>query len=216
MRPRIYDGEHAEEQDTLPWEEAALRFHVWQDALRDTTHPLWIEAEETHSAGVARCRGHLCVVGQDAERRTHRSRSPSGSHRMCPSWLVVTIPPCGPRRFLANPDIDAVVTGEGEATFVEFLEGLERSGLDEMEVPAGCFVRRPDGAIDRGAQRPLIDDLDTVAFPNLDALLNLDTYRPVDLGAVIGMRGCPFRLLVLRRFDDMDEPCAFSFAKQRR
>ena len=187
----VYDGEHAERQDTLPWEEAALRFDVWQDALRDGSHPLWIEAEET----IRRLAPDVVGISVLSVKTQSAGRIAEIAKRVAPEVPVVVggdHPTVWPETFLANPDIDAVVVGEGEVTFVEFLEGLERSGLAELDVPAGCHVRRPDGATEQGPPRSLIDDLDTLPFPDLDALIGLETYRPVDLGAVIGMRGCPY------------------------
>ena len=93
---------------------------------------------------------------------------------------------------LQNPNIDLVVRNEGEASFAELLGELGRGSLVDIDLPAGCSIRRPDGRIEHAPDRPMIADLDTVAFPDLDALMDLDTYRPVDLGAVIGMRGCPY------------------------
>jgi len=187
----VYDAEHASDGDTLPWEQAALRFDVWLDALSDLSHPIWQEAEEI----IAKTSPDVIGISVLSVKTQSAGRIAEVAKRVAPGVPVVVggdHPSVWPEKMLANPNIDIVVRGEGEVTFVELLGELTTRGLAEISVPAGCSVRRPDGAIEHGPDRPLIDDLDTLPFPDLDSLIDLEGYRSVDLGAVIGMRGCPY------------------------
>lgn len=194
----IYDAEHMPDGETLPWEQAALRFDHWLSALDDPTHDLWLEAERV----IRREAPDLVGISVLSVKTESALRIAAIAKRVDPTVPVVIggdHPTVWPERFLAGGDIDAVATSEGEATFAELLEALGAPGMPPgvaafatLPPIPGLLFRRPDGEIVRGPARPLIGDLDTVAFPHLDALDRLDTYRPVDLGAVIGMRGCPF------------------------
>lgn len=193
----VYDAEHMESGDTLPWEQAALRFDRWVGALDSPDHELWHEAES-----VIRDFAPDLVGISSLSVKTPSARRIAAIARSAASGAPIVVggdhPTVWPERFLDGPDIDMVVRGEGEATFGALLDALETNGcaagsLDELPAIPGLSIRRSDGAIEHGPDRALVDDLDTLPFPDLDALHSLSTYRPVDLGAVIGMRGCPFR-----------------------
>ncbi len=65
-----------------------------------------------------------------------------------------------------NPFVNAVVVGEGEATFLEVAQrAFLGSGLDGC---AGVTYRAPDGAICQNPSRPLLHDLDALPFPARD------------------------------------------------
>lgn len=87
----------------------------------------------------------------------------------------------------ANPDIDVVVRGEGEATFSELLSAYINENSDLTGIKG--IVYRKDGEIESTPDRPLIEDLDTIPSPYLtgaihpkDQVAYLETYR-----------GCPYR-----------------------
>jgi radical SAM superfamily enzyme YgiQ (UPF0313 family) len=78
------------------------------------------------------------------------------------------------------PDVDTVVMGEGELTFLELIRQLE-AGLEAKGI-AGTAWRESDGAV-VGEPRNRIDELDSLAAP-------LD-YFPTHV--LITSRGCPGR-----------------------
>lgn len=84
---------------------------------------------------------------------------------------------------------DFVVTGEGEDAFVEFLDCLERD-RDYADVRNLGFKR--GGGIHINDKRPLIDDLDTLPFPDKD-LYRDTSVSSRDLYTVMASRGCPLR-----------------------
>ena len=96
------------------------------------------------------------------------------------------------------PSLDAVVRGEGEATFCEVLECVaDGRSLDDV---ASVALRR-DGRAVANAPRARIDDLDALARPAWD-LFPVDAYlrhglgSGVDRGAampVLTSRGCPYQ-----------------------
>ncbi len=93
-----------------------------------------------------------------------------------------------------SPDIDAVVTGEGEITMVEMMDRLSQGkSLDGVE----GVVFRKDGDILKNPARPLITDVDSLPFPARELLGNaIDyipppaTYKRKPVAVMITSRGC--------------------------
>ncbi len=110
---------------------------------------------------------------------------------------------CGPHAPMYRPDflaanaqVDFVLAGEYEQTFVDLLEALE-SGLPSLENVAG-LVWRAAGGPEANAHRGLIEDLDGLP-PYPYESLPMDRYndRPCGLPGpslqVWSSRGCPFQ-----------------------
>ena len=94
-----------------------------------------------------------------------------------------------PERVLGDPNIDIVVRGEGERTIVELAHALEEGrGLIDI---AG-IVYKEKGGVRHTPPRALIKNLDTLPRPAIQALIRPETYRPLDFGAIMTSRGCPY------------------------
>lgn len=72
-------------------------------------------------------------------------------------------PSARPDSCLANSDIDFVVIGESEFTFVDLVDHFERGVSSFGEVKGLAFVK--DGKTVVTAKRPVIEDLDSLPFP---------------------------------------------------
>ena len=124
------------------------------------------------------------------------------AHEECPNATVVfggahatTLPDI----VLKDPNVDIVVMGEGEVTFVELLDRIAH-GQDYSSVEGIAY--RKNGAAVIGLPRPPIEDLDSLSFPAWD-LLDRDIEaikadhgknrylmrRPI--GFLQSSRGCP-------------------------
>lgn len=110
---------------------------------------------------------------------------------------------------LANPNVDAVVVGEGEETLLELAQLVQSEGPawnreDNLAGVAGIAYRTeafPEGTISRTPLRPFVEDLDSLPLPAWD-LLDLPAYWRYPGMASIGIRpymaiftsrGCPYR-----------------------
>ncbi|MDP8256856.1 MAG: radical SAM protein [Candidatus Alcyoniella australis] len=91
------------------------------------------------------------------------------------------------QRFIQSDVPDAVVVGEGERTAVELVRSLLETG--RFEPVPGALVRR-DGEVLDGGDRPLIEPVDQIAFPEFADLLPLG-YARGDVLSVTSSRGCP-------------------------
>lgn len=93
------------------------------------------------------------------------------------------------RDVLAQGCVDVVCRFESEITILELMNAI-RSCKDFHSISGISYVK--DGSIIDNAQRPLIDDLDSIPFPAWD-LFELDKYSKP--GVVITGRGCPYRCI---------------------
>jgi len=95
---------------------------------------------------------------------------------------------------LSDPNVDVVVIGEGEITFLEILNGKERENINGI-----AFIER-DSNLDRVIKNPdrdRIQDLDNLPIPAYH-LLPIDKYKPakgsykrLPAMSMITSRGCP-------------------------
>jgi radical SAM superfamily enzyme YgiQ (UPF0313 family) len=94
--------------------------------------------------------------------------------------------------------IDAVCRGEGERAMVDFLNRLQKgeSVLDCQNF----WVKDPKTReIHKNPQRPLVDNLDDLGFPDRDIVYEAGAiYRNTDRKVFVSQRGCPM-------------PCTFCF-----
>ena len=89
---------------------------------------------------------------------------------------------------------DGVCIGEGEESFVEYLQWLDGG---QPGVPAGWWIRRHRGGagpVERGEPRPPPMDLDALAPPAYQILYDAKaSYRLAPNKAFLATRGCPYR-----------------------
>jgi len=101
--------------------------------------------------------------------------------------------------------LDVVVRGEGEITFVKLIEKFEKGiGFDDV---LGITFRRGDGVV-FNADRPLIQDLDSLPFPAYHLLpmnkyvndrdipnIGEDGKKRNNFATVLSSRGCPYNCI---------------------
>lgn len=109
-----------------------------------------------------------------------------GTH--CTSFKTQVLDEC--------PAIDYTCIGEGDDTIVEFVERMEK-GQPLHDVQGICY-RDETGKACMAPPRPMIMDLDKLAFPARD-ILDHAAYKPLPLSfkklpmtAMITSRGCPY------------------------
>jgi len=111
-----------------------------------------------------------------------------------------------PGYFLKKTGADAVVIGEGEETIIDLLEALGKN-RDLSSVPGIAF--RESGKCVQTTRRPLIKNIDNIAFPAWDlfpmdhyALLRATNIRNSDrYMTVLSGRGCTFKCNFCYRMD---------------
>lgn len=91
----------------------------------------------------------------------------------------------------------AVIVGEGEETFAEFLEALTQG--KDLKIVAGLVLRDKDGGVFYTSPRPPIQNIDSIIFPHYAGFRNFSFSNyggfpplPRPTAAVISSRGCVF------------------------
>jgi anaerobic magnesium-protoporphyrin IX monomethyl ester cyclase len=97
-----------------------------------------------------------------------------------------------PEEVLSHHLVDTICIGEGEETFPDYLEHLEKgSSLKNVK---GIWFKE-NGKIFRNELRPLVSNLDNIPFPNWD-LWEMEKYFTISPHAklieMLGSRGCPY------------------------
>jgi len=116
-------------------------------------------------------------------------------------WTVVLGGPESanyPGEYLAA-GADVVAIGEGELTMSELLEALPAQGAHRLHEVRGIAFRDETGAMVRTAERARIPDLDSLPWPDREAIdhqLYLDAWKTHHGASSINLitaRGCPYR-----------------------
>ena len=84
--------------------------------------------------------------------------------------------------------IDVAVLGEGEEAFIELIKAYQNEGRFKKENIKGIAFRQ-NGALINTGMRELIEPIDKIAHPDLEALC----VPKKTLSHIITSRGCPFR-----------------------
>lgn len=101
-----------------------------------------------------------------------------------------------PEEIMENEFVDFAVVGEGEITFLQLVESLDKGINDWKEIDGLVF--KENGNIIRNRNRDLIADLDKLPFPKWDDF-PIEAYSEKILGAqeelpvfsILTSRGCP-------------------------
>ncbi|CCH31872.1 Radical SAM domain-containing protein [Saccharothrix espanaensis DSM 44229] len=100
------------------------------------------------------------------------------------------------RVFRLFPSVDVVVNGEGELTFVELLRARLSGAHADLSDVLGVSWRGPAAEVVTNAERPRIDDLDTIPSPFLTGaidLLDANGQFRYDVALIETNRGCPYK-----------------------
>lgn len=92
--------------------------------------------------------------------------------------------------FLDAPGIDAICVGEGDQAFPEFLDAF---GTEAMYAIPNMHYRLADGTTRKNAIRPLVEDLDSLPFPDKEAVYAESFFqRGLPIRLFSASRGCPY------------------------
>jgi len=103
-----------------------------------------------------------------------------------------------PAESVERPEIDIVVRGEGELSWVDLCAHLEKA--DSLDRVRG-ITYQGDGAVIDNPDRPVIEDVDSLPFPSYH-LFKMDRYTNLQptldhIGGpsypILSSRGCPYR-----------------------
>jgi radical SAM superfamily enzyme YgiQ (UPF0313 family) len=101
-------------------------------------------------------------------------------------------PTLEPLETLNEAAFDAAAIGEGELTLVEAARRVEAGG--SFADVAGLWTRAADGSIRENPLRPLVDDLDSLPFPDREifGFRRLVDFTKNRRATLMASRGCPY------------------------
>ncbi len=185
----IYNGEHDPHLDYVNLTTYSANYYRYLDALNDPTHAAWKKV----AAVMADFRPDVIGITSFSVKFPAATRIAAIAKDYNPRMPVVI----GGQHatimtddVLADRNIDFVVKGEGEVTFVEFLRQL--GGEQKWEGLPGLSFKK-DGGVAHNPSRPLVSNLDELAFPARECLYDVANYAPHALAKLFASRGCPYQ-----------------------
>jgi radical SAM superfamily enzyme YgiQ (UPF0313 family) len=92
--------------------------------------------------------------------------------------------------FISEEGVDAICRGEGEYPFLELVDNLEKEkGITKIK---NLWIKI-NGEIYKNEVRNLIEDLDTLPFPDRDLVNKYKQYKKMHMRTLMTGRGCPYK-----------------------
>lgn len=193
----IYNAENPHPDEVTPHNHLSLleQHHRYIAALHDESHFVWEEVRRT----IRDFRPDILGVSVLTPVYGSAVRVNRIAREVFPGVRIVwggPHPTVQAREVLADePEVEFVVTGEGEATMAHLCSRI-RAGESDFGGVEGIVWRAADG-IRTNRPRPYIEDLDALPWPDKSASLYIDAYfrdpERAQLGNLFGSRGCPFK-----------------------
>jgi anaerobic magnesium-protoporphyrin IX monomethyl ester cyclase len=95
-----------------------------------------------------------------------------------------------PAKTIQESCIDAICTGEGEIPFKELCDSVDRGAMDTSI--HGFWFRLSDGSIQKNAGSKLVEDLDSLPFPDRNIYWKYPKIKQRPTVPLLGSRGCPY------------------------
>jgi anaerobic magnesium-protoporphyrin IX monomethyl ester cyclase len=185
---KIYDAEHSTECRSQDWLEASHNYHLFLEALSKEQSPEWNKFREM----LGFYRPQVVGISVLSVKTPAALRLASICKQFDKNIIVVVggdHPTILPRELLKSEDVDFAVSGEGEFAMLDLVEVLSKDKNNFAQIDGLSFKR--DGLIVSNKSRALINDLDSLPFPDIESLFDSENYRPIDLGIMMTSRGCP-------------------------
>ncbi|MBI4581045.1 MAG: cobalamin B12-binding domain-containing protein, partial [Planctomycetes bacterium] len=193
----IYNVENAQLDEVVPHNHLSLLEQHWMfiDALKKDDHFVWREVRDT----IRNFRPDILGVSVLTPIYGSAVRVNQIAREVVPNIPIIwggPHPTVQAREILEDePNVTAVVMGEGELTMADLCARIRRGETDFSQVD-GTAWRGPQG-VKVNKPREYADDLDALPWPDKSASLYIDAYfrdpERAQLGNVFGSRGCPFK-----------------------
>lgn len=178
----VYNADFFDGENYLNQEEIFHNYMEYKKILNNPEHVIWKEIKrkiEEISPD---------VVGITMHTGTYKSaKNIAAIVKYISSDIMVSVggphPTLDPEGVLHNDlNIDFAVRGEGEYTFLELIQEKDKENILGLSYKKRShIINNPD--------RPFIEDLDVIPFPDREAVIDADKH---DLASIITGRGCPF------------------------
>jgi anaerobic magnesium-protoporphyrin IX monomethyl ester cyclase len=170
------------------FEQVTSKYSEYLRILKDTDHPLWQEVgsvifkESPDIVGIS-------VTTAKYGSALNVSKIVKDFDPDIPVTWGGVHPTILPNDVIKNKNVDIVVRGEGEFTFLDIVKNP--SHLSQI---AGITYKEY-GKIINNKDRPLIENLNALPFPAKHLLLEKSECYPEDFGNIFASRGCPYNCI---------------------
>ena len=194
---RIYHAENPRNPEESIIEDEEAIFHQrsmsqkrYYDAVSDNDHMVWKEVRQTIDDFKPDIVG-ISVLTVEVPSALRISRICKEYNPEMPVVWGGVHPSFLPEPSLKYDQVDLVVRGEGEMTFLEVCKKLEHGDRDLSGINGISYKK--DGTVYHNPARPLIKEIDTIPFPANHLILYPESFNHKSMGSMIVSRGCPWR-----------------------
>lgn len=168
--------------------ERVSKYNMYLSILNDANHPLWKEIMSVIS------QQSPDVIGISATTAKYGSALKVANlaknfYQNVPIVFGGPHPTLLPEETIKDKNVDIVVRGEGEYTFLDIIENF-----DKLNKVLGITYKENERII-HNPTRPLIEKLDYLPFPARHLLLDKEKYHPKAFGDILASRGCPYKCI---------------------
>ncbi|MBD3203967.1 radical SAM protein [Candidatus Woesearchaeota archaeon] len=190
---RVYNAEFGPEKfrDVSKnfYEQLLERYPLYIDALEDDDHYVWKEIRET----LKKYKPDAVGISVKTAKLPSALKIAGILKKLDEKCFVIFggyHPTTSAKNTLKNNDVDFVVRGEGEHTFLELCQELASSKPSFNRIKGLSYKKKKK--IISNPPRTLIKDLDKLPILDKSYAINPDLYSKSIMGDIITSRGCPF------------------------
>lgn len=189
-RVTIYDADCNKDSKGMDYTRLPEKYRTYLKELRNPENPIIQEISGTLAKYQPDIVGITVMTPKAASAFTVASLAKKYS-KNCHVILGGPHATLRPDEILRNTnDVDFVVNGEGELTFLKLADALTTK-TNNFSTVNGISYRYGDRILQNDS-KGFIDNLDCLPFPDRETLLGSDTYTSEDMGLLMGSRGCPY------------------------
>lgn len=184
----VFDVDAVEKGTDIDFSQEYKRLEIYRQGLNNDTHEVW----RGISKELSDFKPDIVGITAMTPKFGTALKTAQVVRKTVPQCKVIIGGPHAtllPNQTLKSKDIDIIVRGEGEDTFLELIQVIENKG-DLSTIKGVSFVQ--GDKIFHNPERNFIENLDKVPFPARDLLMYAKNYTSEDMGVIMTSRGCPF------------------------
>jgi len=164
-------------------------FSLYEYNIKSENHPVWVEIRDTIE------RNHPAILGITINTCQYNvALKIARIAKSIDKEIVVVVggvhSTIMPNETIREPCFDFVVRGEGEYTMLELVKAI-RGEIKISDVKGITYNK--NGKVVSTPSRQLIEDINSIPFPDIELLINAKKYPKHVYGNIITVRGCPLR-----------------------
>lgn len=179
---RIYNADYQDGTNYLNQRQLFENFPSYKVALNDLENPIWAEVKKNIADYAPDLVGITMLTAnyKAAINMARMIKKMDHGVKIAVGGAHATLDPEGT---IEQDELDYVIRGEGESTFLELVDGRNERDI------LGLSWKRNTVAV-HNEERPFVENLNELPFPARDAFLNELSHA--ELGYVMTGRGCPY------------------------